>query len=208
MKDKIVTNDGYKLSRSELPNLYKFKSAHRELLNGYVQALAAVSRLSFFVGIKEGRPVKAGLVQKILLIVFQGKFSPLRALVWRPMVKLYVEAHIYKKLKELKSIYIQEKYLDTSYNRESNGYIPWLNLAKVDCDQLIDTINPGRIVFDTIKLMLIPMINLLVAAWGASSFSDLGLRIASAEAPARGLEIVVKASNIYHIGYAGSDGIH
>lgn len=186
------TNHEYKLSRPVLPPLYQLKAAHHALLQGYVEALSAVSRLSFLVGLNEIRTPTTNRTKKTLRNIFGGKFSPFRVFVWKPLVKLYTEVHIQKKLRELISIYSQSKHLKQSNHHESVEYQSWWKEAKEECEQFATTLNSGELFSKTLRFVFLMTLNLLIAAWGANNVSDLGLKIFSAEAPTQGIEFVVK----------------
>lgn len=185
-------NNEYKLSPLEVPDFYKVASAHRELLQAYADALAAVSRLSFFVGMNEVKPPEESFTTKIIRFVMWGRFSPFRLLIWRPIVKLYVEAHIHKKLKELATGYAQTNFLIPALHHQESNYLTWLKKAQIECEQFATTVASGRIFIDTIQFLSFAGANLLVAAWGANSIFDLVTKITSAPPPTPGAILLGK----------------
>jgi len=185
-------NDGYKLSSAGIPDLYSLKDAHNELLQAYVKSLAAVSRLSFLVGMNEVNPPKEGLVSRIFRIIFWSKFSPFRLLVWRPVIKLYIDGHIYKKLQELRSIYTQSVFLIPSPFHIRDEYLAWLVKAKSECDEFRNTIVTRNIFVDVIKFFVVTLVGLSLAIWGATSLYDLLFKILSSPTPPPGFIVIGK----------------
>ena len=187
LKSMIASgNSGYKLTTVDMPELYKLKAAHNELLQSYVESLGAVSRLSFLVGMNEVNPPKVSLVANILRVIFWGKFSPFRVLVWRPVIKLYVSRHIYKKLQELKEIYIQSSLVS------DNNYCTWFEKAKGECEEFQKTVVNRNIFLEVFRYFIVTLIGLSVAVWSATSLYDLLIKILFSQVFPQGIVVLVK----------------
>jgi hypothetical protein len=182
----------YKLTKFELPELYKLNNAHRTLMQAYVASLGAVSRLSFFVSINELQPPKESWLRRIIHFIVWGKISPFRLLIWRPAVKLYVESHIHKKMNELAIGYSQLSLLVPELHSEEAKYLKWLVKAKNECEQLTSTISSGKIFLNAINYVLFVIANLFVAAWGAANLFDLIIRLSLLQPPKIAVEIIGK----------------
>lgn len=172
-------DSGYKLPSVDLPELYRLKTAHSELLQAYVESLAAVSRLSFLVGMDEVKPPKEGLISRIFRILFWGRFSPFRVLVWRPVIKLYVERHIYKKLQELKVIYTQSIFLVKPLSHTNEDYKGWFEKAKGECEELQRTVMSRNIFWEVFRYFVFILAGLSVTTWGATNLYDLLIKVMS-----------------------------
>lgn len=173
-----------------IPELYKIKSIHYELMRAYVESLATVSRLPLFVGMNEIRINKNVGFKHFILKLLWGKYSPLRLLVWRPVVSLFVEAHIHKKMRELITGYRQFKFVVFENYPINKDLLMWLDKAEGECRQLLETITSGKIFLDATKFVFSLFLNILIVAWGANSLFDLTISITSLKPPVQGTEFV------------------
>lgn len=178
------TNSEFRLVSNPLPELYKLKSAHLELFQAYAESLAAVSRLTFFIRKTEVKPTPEGKVASILLYkIIWGSLSPLRLLIWRPVVSLYLQAHIHKKISELERGYTLAYFLLKNNQLEEKKVQDWLLVAKEECQRLLETVGAGKLVLSATNFFLIAILNFLFAIWGANNFSDLLLKVFTSSPP-------------------------
>lgn len=179
----------YQLDKHNIPEYKQIKQAHQLLLKEYVRAIAAVSRLSFFVGFHEIKLQKEGVLRRFAYLLLA--YSPLRLLTWKPLVKLFIEAHVHDKLSELSIIYTQTAFLVAGSLFENSEYMSWLKQAKQECDELQQTLSSGRIFFDSLKAMSTFFFGLFLLAVGARSLGDLILGLFSNSLPSVNLALIV-----------------
>lgn len=177
-------NSEYRLVSKPLPELYKLKSAHQELFQAYAESLAAASRLTFFVKMTEVKPANEGRVIGVFHKIMWVNFSPLRLLIWRPIVNLYLQAHIYNKMKELEAAYSIASFLPQSTMTEDKKTQEWFIAAKGDCQRLLATVGTGKLLRETINFLLLVTLNFLLAVWGANSYSEFIVKIFTSTPPA------------------------
>jgi hypothetical protein len=170
-------NSEYRLASKPLPELNKLKSVHQDLIQAYAGSLAAVSRLTFFIRGSEVQLAKEGRVRAFLRKLAWVSLSPLRLIIWRPVVSFYVQAHIYSKMKELESTYTVASFLPSINPFEEKKLRDWLLDAKKDCQQLLSVVSAGKILWNAVNLLWFAVINILVAAWGANNLFDLILKL-------------------------------
>lgn len=181
-------NSEYRLVSTPLPELYKLKSAHQELLQAYSESLAASSRLSFFVKMNEVKPATEGWAIGVFRKIIWASFSPLRLLIWRPVINLYLQAHIYNKLKELTAAYTFASFLPSITVDDEQKIHKWIPVAKEDCQRFMTALGLGKLLRETANLILLALVNILAAAWGANNFFDLVLKIPTSSPP---IEVLV-----------------
>jgi hypothetical protein len=178
--DSFIKNssDEYQLNKTFVPDYKEVKQAHQLLLKEYVRAITSVSRLSFFIGLHEVRLPREGFLSRFLYVLIM-KFSPFRLLSWKPLVNLFVEAHINKKLGELSTAYAQSTFLIQNSLAENAEYLVWLKQAKSECDEFRQTLSSGKIFLDTLKYLGTIILGVFLTAIGASSINDFLIRIFS-----------------------------
>lgn len=177
-------NSEYKLVNTTNPELFQLKSAHQQLLQAYAESLNAVSRLSFLVKISEVRRDKESATSGILQKLVWSTFSPLRLFVWRPVINLYIEAHIYKKLKELTAAYTLAYFISHKNYLEEHKTYEWYEIAKKECEQFMQTLSFGRLPSKLLNYFFFSVLGLVTVAWGASNLYDLAFKLLSASPPA------------------------
>lgn len=166
----------YNLSVSELPSLYKVKNVHQNLLTAYVKIISVATNLDFFVLIHPARKVKTGtLFKKIFAIVFYR--SLFRLITLRPLVVLFVEMHVYKKLNLLEAIYTQMSYLTPNNPSERNDYLKWVNLARAECQELKASISSANNIKNSVKSLGVYLVGIFFTVFGVSTLNELIVKL-------------------------------
>lgn len=172
----------YQLGKYIIPDYQQLEQAHQLLLKEYVRAIAAVSRLSFFIGLHEIQLPAEGFIRRLFQLLF-FKYSPLRLLQLKPLVQLFVEAHIQHKLSKLSIIYTQTSFLVQNSLSEKPEYLSWLRQASQDCKEFQQTLSSGKIFFDSLKFVATFIFGLFLAFAGANSLNEFLQRIISGTLP-------------------------
>ncbi len=172
----------YQLNKYFVPEHQELERAHQLLLKEYVRAIAAVSRLSFFIGLHEIQVPPEGFIRRLFhLLLF--KYSPLRLLQWKPLVQLFVEAHVRQKISQLSTIYIQTSFLIQNSLSEKPEYLTWLNQASQECKEFQQTLSTGKIFLDSLKFTTTFMFGLFLAFAGANSLNEFLQKLISNSLP-------------------------
>ena len=189
----------YKLiSSDKLIGLLELKNAHRDLLSEYANALATLSRLSFFVSLYEVYKAKKPPSIRRFIFYLINKYTPIRLVTLKPLVNLFVEYHIKSKLRELKIAYTQLKSMLPDYHSEREKYVTWISNAIEECDSLTKTLSSWGIVADFTKLIVNTFVGVIISRYGAEilSFSIAKALSAAQIQPATPVDIRIVVGNI------------
>ena len=112
----------------------------------YVGILDKVPTLPFFIDISSIKNVKPrkGYKDNLGFRIYQTLLFPIRVvfkfLIWRPIVRLFIEIHIKSKLHEISRAYI--RLLQTiDVNKKGNLVRSnWISKARVNCDAFASTL--------------------------------------------------------------------
>ncbi|MBL8099034.1 MAG: hypothetical protein JNK81_07615 [Anaerolineales bacterium] len=193
------SREEYQLDKYFIPEYNQIKQAHQLLLKEYVRAITATSRLSFFIGLNEIKLPQEGLARRIFTLLL-GKYSPIRFLALKPLVSLFVEIHISKKLLDLSIAYTQTIFLIQNSLAENLEYLSWLKQAKQECDEFRQTLPTGKLLLDTIKGFGTFVLGLILTIVGANSLSDFFLKLLENDLTQTGLKVFIFSTTTLLLG--------